>query len=112
MSQKVNDFFAKQQQALGNSPQLSYWVAFEELYNKKLWHQLTLKLLDYIHKEKPSNMLEIYENFLSDFETRIKQLSLVEISIFVVQQIENHTDKLKFIEKISGMFSPKFVYDC
>lgn len=105
MSQKVTEFFAKQQQLLANSPQLAYFVSFEELYNKKLWHQLTLKLLEYIHKENPNNMKEIYDNFISDFETRIKQLSLVEISIFVVKQIPNSNDKLQFIEKISGLFS-------
>lgn len=98
MSQKVSDFLAKQQ----SSPYSSYWVTFDELYNKKLWHQLTIKLLEFIHKEQPKNLLEVYENFISDFETRMKCLSLVEIVAFVVKEIPNFEEKLTFIDKIKG----------
>ena len=98
MSQKVSNFLTKQQQ----SSNASYWVTFDELYNKKLWHQLTIKLLEFIHKEQPRNLVEIYENFISDFETRIKCLSLVEIAVFIVKEISNHEEKLQFLEKIKG----------
>lgn len=108
MSQKVSDFLTKQQQQSSNA---SYWVTFDELYNKKLWHQLTIKLLEFIHKEQPRNLVEIYENFISDFETRIKSLSLVEIAVFVVKEISNHEEKLKFLEKIKGkIFSTSFLF--
>lgn len=100
-SQKVSEFLAKQQQqAQGNSA--AYYVAFEELYTKKLWHQLTLKLLAFITEEHPKNLVELYENFISDFESRIKHLSLVEIASNVSVQIAAIPEKLKFIEKIKG----------
>lgn len=102
MSQKVAEFLAKQQQLMGDSSQAPYWIAFDELYNKKLWHQLTLKLLEFIREEKPQNLLEIYDNFISDFEIRINQLSLVEIAVYVVKQIPTVDAKFEFIEKIKG----------
>ncbi|KAI7687057.1 26S proteasome non-ATPase regulatory subunit 13 [Sarcoptes scabiei] len=108
MSQKVSDFLAKQQ----SSPYSSYWVTFDELYNKKLWHQLTIKLLEFIHKEQPKNLLEVYENFISDFETRMKCLSLVEIVAFVVKEIPNFEEKLTFIDKIKVKYDVLAVILC
>mgnify|MGYP000176770729 CR=1 FL=1 len=102
-SQKVSDYLAKQQQVTAATPNISaYYVAFEELYNKKLYHQLTIKLLQFIQKESPSNLLDLYENFISDIETRIKHLSLVEITSHIIKQISSVEDKLTFIEKIKG----------
>lgn len=103
MSQRVAEFLPKQLQSVAGTSQHSYWVTFEELYNKKLYHQLTIKLLDYLQKESPQNLLEIYENFISDFELRIKPLSLVEIVAYVVKQIPNNEDKIVFTEKIKGL---------
>lgn len=101
MAQKVSDYLAKQQQAAGITAQTAaYYAAFEELYTKKLWHQLTLKLLAFIAEERPANLVELYENFIIDFESRIKHLSLVEIASNVVAQIPATEEKLKFIEKI------------
>ncbi|KAI2807010.1 26S proteasome non-ATPase regulatory subunit 13 [Blomia tropicalis] len=102
MSTSVSDYLAKQQQVNANSPLLSYFVAFEELYNKKLYHQLTIKLLQFIQNENPKNLVELYENFISDFETRIKHLSLVEMSSRIIDQIPLAEAKLQFIEKIQG----------
>lgn len=104
MSTSVSDYLAKQQQVNANSPLLSYFVAFEELYNKKLYHQLTIKLLQFIQNENPKNLVELYENFISDFETRIKHLSLVEMSSRIIDQIPLAEAKLQFIEKIQGIF--------
>lgn len=98
---KVVEFLAKQKQDPNQGDQ---WVKFEELYEKKLWHQLTVTLLDFIRKDNPSNLLEIYENFVVDFETRIKSLSLVEIIAFVVKQISQYEEKIKFLERIKGKF--------
>lgn len=104
MSQKVLDYIANKQKAVGNSATLlPYWTAFEELYTKKLWHQLTIKLLQFIQKEKPSDLLEIYESFIVDFEAKIKPLSLVEIASYVITHVSSNEAKLAFIEKIKGL---------
>lgn len=79
------------------------WTELEELYAKKLWHQLTLKVAEVIEKAemKQGNMLiEMYEKFISDFEHRINQLSLVEISLIIIRQYQDPTQAVQFLEKL------------
>lgn len=78
------------------------WHRLEELYNKKLWHQLTLQLLDFVQDPecvKGDGLIKLYENFISDFEHRINPLSLVEIILHVVRQMTDPTVALSFLEK-------------
>ncbi|KAK4337195.1 hypothetical protein RND71_043294 [Anisodus tanguticus] len=100
MSQsKISAYLQKQQ----NNVEFSEWfVSFEELYNKRLWHQLTVKLLDFVQLPNANNfnLLELYENFLSDFETKINLLSLVEIVVFIIKTIKDFEKCLQFIQKI------------
>ena len=53
------------------------WAKAEELYNKKLWHQLT-KLMSSLVKEASlqDKLVAIYQEFIVDFESRIDPLSL------------------------------------
>ncbi|KAG8225801.1 hypothetical protein J437_LFUL005608 [Ladona fulva] len=79
------------------------WAKFEELYNKKLWHQLTLKLLTFVKHpamQTGDSLVQLYENFIQVFENKINPLSLVEIVAFVVAQIEDKKEALKFLEKL------------
>lgn len=113
MAQKVLDYLASKQKAVGSSATLlPYWTAFEELYTKKLWHQLTIKLLQFIQKEHPSDLLEIYESFIVDFESKMKPLSLVEIASYVIIHVTGNEPKLAFIEKIKGLFWWPTCYSC
>ncbi|PIO29362.1 hypothetical protein AB205_0150160, partial [Aquarana catesbeiana] len=81
--------FLQQQQSQSSSPEVAgVWHRLEELYNKKLWHQLTLQLLDFVQDPecvKGDGLIKLYENFISDFEHRINPLSLVEIILHVVK---------------------------
>uniref|UniRef100_A0A6P7GSD6 26S proteasome non-ATPase regulatory subunit 13 n=1 Tax=Diabrotica virgifera virgifera TaxID=50390 RepID=A0A6P7GSD6_DIAVI len=97
----VNDYLLKKQQ---ESPKElgSEWAELEELHNKKLWHQLTLKLLNFIKKpelQKNDNLIQLYNNFIQSFENKINPLSLVEIVAIVVQQFKNPKDAVAFLEK-------------
>uniref|UniRef100_A0A8C5DSL1 26S proteasome non-ATPase regulatory subunit 13 n=1 Tax=Gouania willdenowi TaxID=441366 RepID=A0A8C5DSL1_GOUWI len=78
------------------------WHALEELHNKRLWHQLTLKITDFV--KDPSfktgdGLIQLYDNFLSDFEHRINPLSLVEIILYVARQMTDPKDAITFLEK-------------
>ena len=49
------------------------WAKLESLYNKKLWHQLTIEMLDFVnHPSLQSNneLVQLYENFVADFENK------------------------------------------
>uniref|UniRef100_W5KIG2 26S proteasome non-ATPase regulatory subunit 13 n=1 Tax=Astyanax mexicanus TaxID=7994 RepID=W5KIG2_ASTMX len=60
------------QQSQSSSPELAAeWHGLEELYNKKLWHQLTLKLSEFVkdpYFKTGDSLIQLYENFISDFE--------------------------------------------
>ena len=63
------------------------WAKAEELYNKKLWHQLT-KLLASLVKEASlqDKLITIYREFIVDFETRMDPLSLVLIAQTIMER--------------------------
>jgi len=77
------------------------WARAEELYNKKLWHQLT-RLLAALIKE-PSlqdKLITIYQEFIVDFESKIDPLSLVSIAQLIMERFTDAAEAIRFIEKI------------
>lgn len=102
MPKDIGAYLAEQQRNSSGQTTLK-WTELEELYNKKLWHQLTLKLLDFVQDpifNKGDGLIRLYENFISDFEHRINSLALVEIVILVVKQITDTNKAVEFLEKI------------
>lgn len=99
----VNDFLSKKQSA---EPELaSDWSKLEELYNKKLWHQLTLKVQEIVTHptlQKGDNLIQLYNNFLTTFENKINPLSLVEIIVHVIKQFTDKKEAVAFLEKIEA----------
>ncbi|XP_026483505.1 26S proteasome non-ATPase regulatory subunit 13 [Vanessa tameamea] len=97
----VNDFLSKKQTA---EPELAAdWAKLEELYNKKLWHQLTLKLLELVKHpslQAGDNLIQLYNNFLTIFENKINPLSLVEIVAHIVQQYTDKKEAIAFLQKV------------
>ncbi|XP_042902309.1 26S proteasome non-ATPase regulatory subunit 13 [Parasteatoda tepidariorum] len=97
------------QQTKSTPERAEEWALMEEYYNKKLWHQITLKLLDlvkYPELLEGTALVELYENFIADFENKINPLSLVEILKFVIKQIDDYDKKIEFMtktkEKVKG----------
>uniref|UniRef100_UPI00358EC173 26S proteasome non-ATPase regulatory subunit 13 n=1 Tax=Myxine glutinosa TaxID=7769 RepID=UPI00358EC173 len=94
--------FLKEQQSQSSAELAEEWQALEELYNKKLWHQLTLRLLKFVRHSCFSSgdgLPNLYENFICDFEHRINPLSFVEIALQIVKQIPEKSESLQFLEK-------------
>ncbi|KFV65024.1 26S proteasome non-ATPase regulatory subunit 13, partial [Dryobates pubescens] len=68
----------------------------------RLWHQLTLQVLDFVQDPcfaQGDGLIKLYENFISEFEHRVNPLSLVEIILHVVRQMTDPTVALTFLEK-------------
>jgi len=102
MPKDVSGYLSEQQRK-STGDVANEWSKVEELYNKKLWHQLTLKLLQFTKNPvfaKGDGLLRMYENFLSDFEHRINPLSLAELCVLVVQQIPDSAQAIEFLEKV------------
>lgn len=96
--------FLKDQQT-NSPPNISEaWSAIEDLHTRKLWHQLTEKILSLVklpHYAQGTQLIDMYRNFLSDFENKINPLSLVEILCpHVIKQYTNAADALAFLTKI------------
>jgi len=95
--------YLSEQQRKSTGDLANEWAKIEELYNKKLWHQLTLRLLQFVKNPifaKGDGLLRLYENFLSDFEHRINPLSLAELCVLVVRQIPDSAQAIEFLEKV------------
>jgi len=95
--------YLTEQQSKSTGDLAQEWGEIEDLYNKKLWHQLTLKLLAFV--KHPSfatgdGLIQLYENFLADFEHRINSLSLAEIILHVIRQMKDAKEALEFVDKI------------
>ena len=85
-----------------NEPLSGDWALIADLYDKRLWHQLTLKLLEFVkndHFTTNGGLLELCENFLYDFETKINPLSLMEIIMSVIKEIQDPQKAIDFLNK-------------
>ncbi|XP_051890403.1 26S proteasome non-ATPase regulatory subunit 13-like isoform X1 [Pristis pectinata] len=94
--------FLRRQQEADSGDAAERWQRMETFYNRRLWHQLTVELLEFtLIPCFPSgdNLLQLYENFISDFEHRINPLSLVEIILRVVRQMNDAQMALSLLEK-------------
>nr|XP_002131243.1 26S proteasome non-ATPase regulatory subunit 13-like [Ciona intestinalis] len=83
---------------------LEEFKQIEELYTKKLWHQLTESLVRFVKYDcfkQGTMLLDIYKHFISDFESKINPLALMEMLCpFVIRQFSDSAEALAFLEKI------------
>ncbi|XP_041084589.1 26S proteasome non-ATPase regulatory subunit 13-like isoform X2 [Polyodon spathula] len=94
--------YLRQQQERYGSAEGERWGRMETMYNKRLWHQLTVELLDLVQSPAfatGDRIIKLYENFISDFEHRINPLSLVEMILLAVRQYSDPESSLKLLEK-------------
>ncbi|XP_071943070.1 26S proteasome non-ATPase regulatory subunit 13-like [Antedon mediterranea] len=95
--------YLKEQQSQGSVDLVQEWTEIEEFYNKKLWHQLTEKLLVFVKNPvfaDGDGLLQMYENFIADFEHRINLLSLTEIVLIIIKQCKEDSAALEFLNKL------------
>jgi 26S proteasome regulatory subunit N9 len=82
----IPDFLAEQRD---NAPEeLQELVfSFEDLWERKLWHQLTDALVTYFNHEKSaSQRLPVYRSFILSFADKINQLRLVTLALRAAEQ--------------------------
>jgi len=91
--------------ALSATPQElhPFFNDFRVLYNKKLWHQLTLNLFSFLdHPASKAYRVQVFESFVRDFEMKINQLRLVEMGVKVAREIDNPQTHLTFLTSLLG----------
>ncbi|UJR08176.1 hypothetical protein I4U23_012449 [Adineta vaga] len=101
MSSRVEHYLTERK-AIGGSL-ANDWLEFESLYQSRLWHELTLRVTSFVHREElqqGDQLKSFYENFLSDFEHRINQLALVEIIIPISRTFKQVDEAIQFIKQV------------
>jgi len=89
-------------QVCSAGPLAEQWVQLHQLYDKRLWHELTEELLKFVkieHFKKNGGLMDLYEHFLSDFEHRINPLSLVELILIIAEEITDIEKALNLYKK-------------
>jgi len=82
----IPDFLAEQRDAAPADLQ-HLFISFEDLWERKLWHQLTETLLEFFkYPESAPQRLPFYKTFILTFADKINQLKLVELALLAASQ--------------------------
>ncbi|KIJ64357.1 hypothetical protein HYDPIDRAFT_90849 [Hydnomerulius pinastri MD-312] len=96
----LDEFIAK---ALSSTPMElhPFFEAFNNLYTRKLWHQLTLKLFEFFdHPLSKPFRVDVFQHFVRDFESKMNQQRLVEMGTRVSKEIDNPQTQLTFLTSL------------
>lgn len=64
-----------------------YFITFEDYWERKLWHELTLTLVDFFNQSESAPLrIPLYNNFIKTFADKINQLKLVELGLRAATQ--------------------------
>eukprot|EP00249_Psilotum_nudum_P018257 c26716_g1_i1 orf=575-1735(-) len=89
-------------------PDLADWyTSFADLYERKLWHQLTLKLEQFVALtvfQAGDALIQLYHNFISDFETKINLLKLAHFAVIVSRQYTEKEVAISYLEEVIEKF--------
>uniref|UniRef100_A0A1I7WRL6 26S proteasome non-ATPase regulatory subunit 13 n=1 Tax=Heterorhabditis bacteriophora TaxID=37862 RepID=A0A1I7WRL6_HETBA len=104
MSERVDAYLSKNKK-IAKGDIADIWQKFEQLYSKKLWHQLTQEVRTSLAKTQFTgsiNLKDFYDNFISEFEHRINPLQLVEIVLPIAKFIfsQKKESAYEFLNKI------------
>ncbi|EFJ05758.1 hypothetical protein SELMODRAFT_187248 [Selaginella moellendorffii] len=85
-------------------PDLAEWYNdLAHLYRHKLWHQLTLKLEKFFqHLRDGNDMINLYHEFITDFESKINHLKLAHFAVIVSQHYEEKEVAISYLEGVIG----------
>ncbi|XP_052170402.1 26S proteasome non-ATPase regulatory subunit 13 homolog B-like [Diospyros lotus] len=85
-------------------PELADWYdALADLYQKKLWHQLTLKLEQFVSLatfQTGDALIQLYNNFITDFETKINLLKLAHFAVIVSRKYSEKEAAVSYLEGV------------
>ncbi|RKP25645.1 hypothetical protein SYNPS1DRAFT_22434 [Syncephalis pseudoplumigaleata] len=80
-----------------------YFVRFEDLHERKLWHQLTSELERFLQEPNASPLLiPLFERFVADWEKQMDPLKLVAVAVVVADQYQNRNDAIQFLMDIAS----------
>lgn len=91
----IPDFLAEQRDVAPSDLQ-HLFISFEDLWERKLWHQLTDTLIEFFNnKESAPQRLPVYRTFILTFADKINQLKLVTLALSAASQCKGTKGHLK-----------------
>lgn len=82
----------------------------EDLRSKKLWHQMTLKILTLVKDPtytSNNHLLQFYNKFVKPIEGKINAFALVEIISYVIPYFDEPQDAVLFLETLEPKIKDK-----
>ncbi|EPS60194.1 hypothetical protein M569_14610 [Genlisea aurea] len=77
-------------------PELSDWhITLSDLYQRKLWHQPHSQA-----RTAGDALIQLYHNFITDFETKINLLKLAHFCVIVSQRYSEKEAAIKYLEGV------------
>ncbi|CAG8534733.1 24828_t:CDS:2 [Cetraspora pellucida] len=78
-----------------------YLNTFEDLYDRKLWHQLTLKIEEFFTEPTSGPyQIQLFQHFISDWESKMNKLKLVKLGLCVAKQFSDYNEALAFLTSL------------
>ncbi|ETI25067.1 hypothetical protein G647_04437 [Cladophialophora carrionii CBS 160.54] len=97
----ISNFLAEQRDEAPDDLQ-HIFITFEDLWDRKLWHQLTDNLLEYFQNPASEKQrLPIYNTFIISFADKINQLKLVKLALGASAQIQDDTERSQFLQTLA-----------
>lgn len=77
------------------------FLDFEDLWERKLWHQLTEKLLEFFSSKESNGLrLPVYNKFILSFADKINPLKLVKLALNAAFEIKDDEERAEFLETL------------
>ncbi|KAI1004788.1 hypothetical protein K3495_g3427 [Podosphaera aphanis] len=97
----ISDFLAEQRDAAPTDLE-HFFLTFEDLWERKLWHQLTDTLIEFFTFEASApQRLSIYRKFILTFADKINQLKLVTLALSAASQCRDSQERLSFLTSLA-----------
>jgi len=99
-------YFAKQAEAADAAQKqelAQLWQQIQDYHQRRHWHQLTTLMLELVARpelQSGEQLQELYTEAISDFESKLNPLSLVQICMPIVDQFKDNDEAFQFVEKL------------
>ncbi|KAJ2752013.1 26S proteasome regulatory subunit [Coemansia aciculifera] len=94
--------YLQQQQRDAPSELAHYFSEFEDLYERKIWHQLTKHVETFINlPEAAAYRVSIYTEFVRDWQKHMNKVKLVLFALAAARQFDSIPAASEFMTKIS-----------
>ncbi|CDO92052.1 unnamed protein product [Kluyveromyces dobzhanskii CBS 2104] len=88
-----------------NSELAPFFDDFEDLYERKLWHQITQQLAVFFHDSRSKSFrLCLYTQFVSKFIDKINQLNVVDFLLQALQENDDTEESVHYLKDLQKEF--------